>query len=214
MPDPDFCDFTVVLDRSGSMHSVASDTVGGFNRFVEDQKAAPGRAVLTLVQFDTEYEFVHRAVPVGQVPPLDFHPRGGTALLDALGRAIVETGERLAAMPEDARPGKIAFVVLTDGQENSSREYTRERVFEMIRRQNEEYSWQFLFLGANQDAISAASSIGIPAAAAMTYAGTGQGTARAMNSASSALRSYRCGPRGQSVSFTDEDRAVQADLSR
>lgn len=191
MPRPDLCDITVVLDRSGSMASVASDTVGGFRAFVEDQKKAPGSAVLTLVQFDTEYEFVHRGLPIASVPPLEFRPRGGTALLDAIGRAVVETGERLAAQPESDRPGKVVFVILTDGQENSSREYTRARVAEMIRHQREVYAWDFVFLGANQDAIAVAGSMNIAPDAALTYASNSVGTRAAFAAASRGMTSNR-----------------------
>ena len=138
MPDPKKCDITVVLDRSGSMEAVADDTIGGFNHFVKDQREEAGSACLTLVQFDTEYEFVHRALPIAEVPRLTrqtFRPRGGTALLDALGRSINETGARLAAMPEAERPGRVVFVVLTDGEENSSREFHAAKVGQMIAHQ-------------------------------------------------------------------------------
>ncbi len=162
----DLTDITVVLDRSGSMHACQSDSEGGLNRFIADQKKLPGAAVFTLVQFDTEYEFVHRAVPIRDVPHCPLVPRGNTALLDAVGRAIVETGERLAKTPEKDRPGLVAFVILTDGQENSSREFSLARVREMISHQQDVYKWQFTYLGANQDAFAEAGSLGIAGAAA------------------------------------------------
>jgi hypothetical protein len=165
----DLTDVTVVLDRSGSMQSCRDDAEGGLNTFIDEQKKQSGDTLFTLVQFDTEYEFVHKGVPINGVGEFTLVPRGMTALLDAVGRAIVETGERLAAMPEPQRPGLVVFVIVTDGQENSSREYTKAQVKEMIERQQNVYKWQFTFLGANQDAFAEAGSIGISLAAAANF---------------------------------------------
>lgn len=156
----DLTDITVVLDRSGSMSSVKSDAEGGLNGLIADQKAAPGEALFTLVQFDSEYEFVHRAVPIKEVGPVELHPRGNTALLDAVGRAITETGERLAAMAEADRPGLVVFVIITDGCENASREFSLSAVRRMIKEQQEVYKWVFNFLGANADAFAGGSEMG------------------------------------------------------
>lgn len=172
----DLTDITVVLDRSGSMHACQSDSEGGLNRFIDDQKKLPGEAVFTLVQFDTEYEFVHRAVPIRSVPHCTLVPRGNTALLDAVGRAIVETGERLAKTREADRPGLVVFVIVTDGQENSSREFTLAKVREMIAHQQAVYKWQFTYLGANQDAFAEAGALGIAGAVANTTSRTQQAT--------------------------------------
>jgi hypothetical protein len=202
---------TIVLDRSGSMCAVAGDTIGGFNKFLADQKAVPGFATLTLAQFDHEYEIVHNSKPVAEVPPLDdktFVPRGNTALLDAIGRTIVATGATLAGMPEDQRPAKVVFVIITDGQENASREYTRAKVLEMITHQRETYAWEFVFLGANQDAIAAGSSLGISVANSLTYASNAVGTQSAFASASSNTRSYRTGA-AKTAAFSDSDRDQQ-----
>jgi hypothetical protein len=209
----DLADLTIVLDRSGSMSAVKADTIGGFNTFLRDQQQVPGDARLTLVQFDTEYEFVHRGAPIRDVPPLNdttFVPRGGTALLDAVGRAINEAGARLAAIPEADRPGKVIFVILTDGGENSSTEYTRDRVFQMISHQREKYAWEFVFIGANQDAIAAGQSLGIAKGSSMTYAANAVGTQSAFASTSNNLRSYRTGLTPDAA-FTDDDRKKQAD---
>ena len=166
----DLTDIVVVLDRSGSMQACKDDAEGGLNAFVEDQKKRPGRAVFTLVQFDTEYEFVHCGVPVAEVPPFTLVPRGWTALLDAVGRAILETGERIAKTPESERPGLVAFVIITDGQENSSKEFTKDQIKQMIQHQTDVYQWQFTFLGANQDAFAEAGGIGITADKAAYFA--------------------------------------------
>lgn len=165
----DYCDVTVVLDRSGSMAACKSDAEGGLNAFVEEQKKGPGKATYTLVQFDGEYEVVHKGIDIQAVGPFTLSPRGSTALLDAVGRAIVETGDRIKAMPEGDRPGLVVFAILTDGEENASREYTNAKVREMISHQQDVYKWQFTFLGANQDAFAAAGAIGIARSATMNY---------------------------------------------
>lgn len=198
-------DITIVLDRSGSMDVVAKDTVGGFNRFIEDQKKMPGEAVLTLVQFDTEYEFVHKGKSISEIPSLDFHPRGATALLDAMGRAIFDTGERLKNTPEHERPGKVVFVIITDGEENSSREYKKAQISESIKRQTDIYKWEFVFLGANQDAIREGTSFGIGAANAMTYDHNSKGMAAAFACTSNNLRSFRSGST-QTMAYSQQDR--------
>lgn len=165
----DLTDITLVVDRSGSMSSVREDAQGGVNTFIKEQVNQPGEALITLVQFDTEYEFLHRGVPVAEIPAYKLVPRGMTALLDAVGRAINETGERLSQINEEARPGLVVFVVMTDGLENSSREFTKTQIKEMITRQQDEFSWQFTFLGANQDAFAEAGSMGIRPDAAANY---------------------------------------------
>ena len=172
-----YTDIVVVLDRSGSMQRIKEDTQHGFDAFVEQQKETAGQAKLTLVQFDTEYEFVHRGVPIQDVPKLDFRPRGLTALLDAVGKAIVETEERLAKIKKKAdRPKTVVFVIITDGYENSSKEYTRGQILEMIKEKTDKQSWQFTFLAANQDAIQEAQNIGISGANAANYKTTGKST--------------------------------------
>jgi hypothetical protein len=166
----DLTDITLVIDRSGSMQSICEDAEGGVNAFVLEQAKQPGDVLLTLVQFDTEYEFVHRAVPIKQVPSYKLTPRGMTALFDAVGRAINETGERLAKMAAESRPGLVIFVIMTDGLENSSVEFSKFQVRELIEQQQAKYQWQFTYLGANQDAFAEAGGIGIQSAGAANYA--------------------------------------------
>lgn len=205
----DFTDITVVLDRSGSMAAVADDTIGGFNQFLLDQKRAPGEGVLTLVQFDNEYEFVHTAKPLEEVPPLSsatFIPRGSTALLDAISRAIGQTHERLAKMDESDRPGTVIFVILTDGQENSSREATVDNVFARITEQQEKRGWKFIFLGANQDAIKSGARLGIGAGSSLTYAHTPRGSRDAFASTSRSVARLRQKLKGD---FEQSDRDEQ-----
>lgn len=207
----DYTDISIVLDRSGSMESIRQDTIGGFNAFLQDQKTVPGEATITLVQFDDQFEVVYRAIALNDAPTLTaqtYVPRGSTALLDAIGRTIDETGQRLAALPEADRPEHVIFVILTDGEENSSRRYSPEKINEMIHHQREVYRWQFVFLGANQDAIMTASQLGIASGQALTFAASPAGTQAAVASVGKHVRAQRM-KLAQSIAFDDEDRQQQ-----
>ena len=162
-------DITIVVDKSGSMHSVRSDAEGGINSFLSDQAKQDGSANITLVEFSTDWRFVYHATPVSSSMRYTLSPSGGTALLDAVGNAINDTGRRLAAMKEKDRPGVVTFVIVTDGQENSSKEFTRAKIKEMIEHQQRVYNWKFMFLGANQDAFAEAASIGIDLSGVAKY---------------------------------------------
>jgi hypothetical protein len=181
------------------------------NEFIRQQKEQPGQAVFTLVQFDTEYEFVHRAVPIGNVPKCELLPRGCTALLDAVGRAIVETGERLKGIAEQDRPGLVVFLIVTDGQENSSKEYRLPMIKEMIEHQQSVYQWQFTFLGANQDAFAEAGAMGIAAQAAANYSAERTGPAFVASS-NSVGRMRRAAAKGLQPknAYTDEERKAMS----
>ena len=200
-------DITLIVDRSGSMAEIKSDAEGGVNSFIEKQSQEPGEALLTLVQFDTEYEFLHQGVPIAQVPKYELHPRGMTALLDAIGRAINETGERLAKMSEPDRPGLVVFVIMTDGQENSSREFTKSQIRTMIQQQQSQYNWHFTFLGADQDAFSEADQMGIDAKGAANYS-KGKVFAAYQATSSKLARMRQQKSSGQEVDndFTDSER--------
>ena len=196
------CDITVVLDRSGSMQDIAKDMMGGFDKLIEEQKKLPGEALLTLVQFDTDYEFVYRGTSIKDVKPLQLVPRGMTALLDAVGRAIVETGDRLRNMPEHERPGKVVFIVITDGAENSSKEFTKAWVCEKIKHQQEVYNWKFVFLGANQDAFAEAGGLGISLGGVANYNCTPISVKCAYAATSHNLSSLRSGT-AQTMDYSD-----------
>lgn len=194
-------DITLLLDRSGSMASVAEDTIGGVSTFIDEQRKAPGTASFTLHQFDDLFETPIPTTDIQKVPNLTsatFVPRGNTALLDAIGRAIGETGSRLEKTNEADRAGKVVFVIVTDGHENASHEYTPSKVHEMIEHQKTQYSWEFVFIGANQDAIKVATAYGINSANAMTYAANAVGTPKVFMAAASNLRMVRG---GQSVNM-------------
>jgi len=168
---------------------------------LESQQKLPGEARLTLVLFDHEYIVTYDGVPIKDVPPLDSHsyvPRGTTALLDAIGRTINTIGERLDKTPEPERPGKVIVAILTDGLENASQESKRKEIFKMIKHQREVYSWEFVFLGAKQDAISTGAKMGIPIANAVTFSESPGGTARAFDAVGrveSILSGWRSGLR-------------------
>jgi hypothetical protein len=155
----DLTDITLVIDRSGSMAVRVADAEGGVNAFVEEQRRAPGETNLTVEEFDDRYELLFQG-PISQMKPYRLRPRGWTALLDAVGRAINNTGERLSGLPEDQRPGCVIFVVVTDGKENASREYSKTQVNEMIERQEREYNWHFTYLGCDPQGFDEARGMG------------------------------------------------------
>jgi hypothetical protein len=207
----DYTDITVLLDRSGSMAAIASDTVGGFNAFVKDQASEPGECRLTLIQFDSQdfQQVDFCAIPIAEVVPLSkntFSPRSSTPLLDALGEAIDNTGRRLAEMAEDRRPSRVVFVVITDGLENASRLRTRDQIFHMIRDQEEIYKWDFIYLGANQDAIAEAGGIGIGSDKALTYVADSARVESMFMSASRVVRDVRA---KKEAAFSKADRDLQ-----
>jgi hypothetical protein len=169
MTDQNLSHIYFLLDRSGSMTSIRTETIAGFNAFIAEQRKVPGTCQVTLAQFDDQYDVVYVDRDVHDVPTLDLTPRGSTALLDALGRLIVTAGERLAALPEDKRPGSVVVGVMTDGYENASRDWTHERIKALIEQQTRDYHWEFLYLGADQDAIEEGSKMGFAAAKSMTY---------------------------------------------
>lgn len=175
-----FTEIVFVLDESGSMSSLKSDTIGGFNSLIEKQKSEDGEAVVSAVMFSTESRVLLDRVPLGEVEELtdkDYCPCGGTALLDAVGGAVKHIGNiHKYARPEDV-PEHTLFVITTDGMENSSRRYSAARVKKLISRQQEKYGWEFVFLGANIDAAETAASIGISRESAVDCVADGAGCA-------------------------------------
>ena len=183
-----------ILDRSGSMTHLTDDTIGGFNSFIEKQKGEPGEALLTTVLFDDQYEVLHNGVNLKEVHPItkdQYWARGMTAMYDAVGKTINDVGHRLSETPEQYRPGKVIFVITTDGLENASREFTQAKVKEMIQHQTEKYSWDFIFLGANIDSKQQAKNIGISEDYAANYAATAQGTSSMYYAVDAAVSSHR-----------------------
>ncbi len=211
----DLTDFTVVLDRSGSMASCREEAENGLNHLIEKQRADSGDSVFTLVQFDTEYEFVHKAVPIGEVPRCALVPRGMTALLDAVGRSIAEAGDRLKRMPASDRPGLVVFVIVTDGQENSSHEFTKSQVKQMIEHQQTTYGWKFIFLGANQDAFAEAQGLGIAGGLIASYKTDASYQAfEGTSAAVSRLRKATLANAPAPMEFLDEERKAMNDPNK
>ena len=168
-----------ILDRSGSMSGLEADTIGGFNSMIAKQKKEEGEAYISTVLFDDTCEVLYDRVPVNKVEPMNdnqYYVRGCTALLDAIGGAIHHIGNVHKYAREEDRPEKTLFIITTDGMENASRQYSYEKVKEMVERQKEKYGWEFLFLGANIDAIDVAGKFGIDSNRALNYVSDHKGT--------------------------------------
>lgn len=184
---------TFVLDRSGSMVSCWDATITGFNEFKNDQARQPGRTLFSLTTFNTEVNVEHKVTDVGEIPDLDrhsYHPDGMTALYDAVAYTIRNLESKLAGMQE--KPTRNLFVIMTDGEENSSKEWTRDTLFDLIK-EKEAAGWDFVYLGANQDAYAVASSIGVAAGNTSGYVADAAGTQAAFASVMTSTRSYRSG---------------------
>lgn len=211
----DYCDVTIVLDESGSMEPLQQDTIGGVNQFIKDQRALPGQCTLSLFKFNHEDRPVFTGRPIAEVPHLTietYQPNGNTALLDALGRAITEAGGRLRAMSEADRPGKVIILVVTDGEENSSRTWTKEKIKEAVELQAHVYKWEFVFLGANVDAFAEAGALGMPRSHSMQTHATRQSVLLSYGSASLNTKNFRSGA-SSSMAWTDEQRKEQEKAS-
>ena len=168
-----------ILDRSGSMRGLEADTIGGFNAMIDKQRKEDGEAYISTVLFSDTSDVIYDRVPVGKVEPRtdkQYYVRGCTALLDAIGGAIHHIGNVHKNAREEDRPEKTLFIITTDGMENASREYDYKKVKQMVERQKEKYGWEFLFLGANMDAVEVAGRFGVDANRAITYECDEKGT--------------------------------------
>jgi uncharacterized protein YegL len=204
----DYTHISMILDKSGSMQPLIKDTIGGFNSFLNDQKKLKGTATMTVVQFDDVYSVLHKFNAIQDIPELDglsYVPRGTTALRDAIGWTIQETGKHLDSLSEENKPEKVVVVVITDGLENASRVFSASDINQMIKHQQEKYGWQFTFIGSNQDDITSAGELGIAAAAALDYSPTPQGVEMSYDILSRSVGNLRAGLT-KSVSYTTEDR--------
>jgi hypothetical protein len=214
MTDQSLTYLQVVLDRSGSMTSCKTDIEGGFDTFIDEHRKVPGECRVSLAQFDDLYEVVYTDRPIVDVPKLDLVPRNMTALLDGVGKTINDLGTRLSVLPEDKRPGSVIVVIATDGLENASVEFNQGQILKMINHQREVYGWQFVYLGANQDAVEVGTGMGIPRAQTLTYntANSGIAFAAAANSTVAYRGSVATAGSATMDDFTEEDRksAVQS----
>lgn len=168
-----------ILDKSGSMGGLEKDTIGGFNSLLEKQKNVDGECRITTVLFDNSYELLHDRIDikaVGKITEREYYVGGSTALLDAIGRTIKKIVNVQKNSADEYRADKVMFVIITDGEENASREYSSDKVRKMIEKEKKKYGWEFIFLGANIDAVETARRFGISADRAVDYVPDGEGT--------------------------------------
>lgn len=206
-----------ILDRSGSMAGLESDTIGGFNAMLERQKKQKGDAHITTVLFDDRYEQIHDRFPIRQVKPLtskDYYVRGCTALLDAMGRTIHQMALIQKHLPDAERAEKVIFVITTDGLENASREYSRSRIKQMIELEKEQYGWEFLFFGANMDAVKEAGSFGIGADRSVTFQNDSQGIATNYRVVSETISKMRCASPDQTRMGAEWKHEIEQDYKK
>jgi uncharacterized protein YegL len=210
MKNTNITELVFILDRSGSMSGLEAATTGGYNSVLRTQKEEPGTAFVTTVLFDDSYEVLHDRVNIRELRPItenEYFVRGSTALLDAIGKTINKVGNAQKHAEPERQAYKVMMVIITDGMENASSEYTYKRIMEMINRQKERYGWEFLFMGANIDAIATAAKFGISSDRAANYHADSKGTQlnyEAINGFASNLRQDRCNDAGWKKSI-DED---------
>ena len=204
---------SIILDRTGSMESIRDDVIGGFNTFLAEQKKEKDNTTLTLVQFDTQdpYEVIHWFKAIEEVSELTvgtYVPRAMTPLLDAIGRGINDLEKSIAEMKKADRPDKVVMVIITDGQENSSKEFKKDQIVKMIKEKQKKYDWQFVFLSADLDAIGDAANYGFYNKSTMAFDKDGQGVKDAFLSLSYRLSDYKT-DEVRDFSFSEEDRKKQ-----
>ena len=209
MPDKNRTHIAFLLDRSGSMWSIKQDVEGGFDAFIGTQKETEGTCHVTLAQFNTAYTVVYEAKPVSEVPALNLVPSGGTALYESMARLISETAAYLDTFSKKKRPASVIVAIMTDGYENSSREWNSAGIKKLVEEKTEA-GWQFLYMGADQDAIEEAGKVGIAASNAVTYT---RGNAKeAILATSSNVAAYRSAVAMDSplasVAYSDDQREV------
>lgn len=198
---------TMILDRSGSMESIREDVIGGFNAFIQEQKAEPGEVIVTLVQFDGQapYDIIYDRQAIEKIEILTkkiYQPRGSTPLLDAMGRGILTLAAQLANEETAQKTEKVIFMTITDGMENASREFTQKQVQELIKEKTEKDGWQFVYLSADLSAIHEAEHLGVDRRRTRHFEKSRGGVAMAFASVAKESRSYR---QGKSKEFTFEE---------
>jgi uncharacterized protein YegL len=203
-----------LLDRSGSMRGREEATQDGFDEFINGQKSEPGEALVTLAQFDDRYDIVYQNKPIAEVPPLVLQPRGMTAMNDAIGKLITSIGVELAEMAEDDRPGLVVVVIMTDGLENASKEWDTDKIRALIKNQEEQWKWKFIFLGSGIDVRKEGGQRGMRVNTSMAFdANNAMATRSAYGATSNLVSQYRGGVSAglpeatmDSYAFSDEDR--------
>jgi len=206
----DLTELVFILDRSGSMAGLESDTIGGYNAMLKKQKAEAGEAIVTTVLFDDDYQLLHDRIDIRGIKPItekDYYVRGSTALLDALGRTISKIGNAQRHTSDELRAERVLFVITTDGMENASREYSYAKIRHMVERQQQKYGWEFIFLGANIDAFDTAGRMGIRADRTANYHADSVGTELNFAAVSDAVTQIR----GQKAIREDWKACIDAD---
>lgn len=202
MTNPDYTRISLIVDRSGSMDSIREDMDGAIKTYLEEQAKFPGKLEVDVTVFDSIVDTLYSGVKPNKVKFPLIVPRGLTALHDAIGITATKLGTELAALPEKERPGTVLVVVVTDGGENASQEY-KGAIAPIIKKQESEFNWKFIFLGANQDAVATAADLGIAKGSAITY----NASAAGVSSVSASLSSYSTATRsGLGYNFSDEER--------
>lgn len=190
----DLTELVFILDKSGSMGGLEADTIGGFNSMLNEQKGVKGECIITTVLFDHRYQLLHDRIDIKAVSPIsgrEYKVGGNTALLDAIGRTIEKIGTVQKHTAAEYRAEKVMFVIITDGEENASREYNANAIKALIERHKADYGWEFAFLGANIDAVETASHFGIDSDRAATYLHDSEGTRISFSAMGSAAREFR-----------------------
>ena len=187
-----YTDLNIILDRSGSMSSIADDMVGGIKTFLQKEKETGDETKVSFYQFDDKYEAIFEDKDIKETLDINLNPRGSTALLDALGRTITSVGEKLSKMSENDRPNRVLFLVITDGYENASKEFTSDVIKEKVKHQRETYAWDFVFLGAGEDAVLAQhAGLGIGASSSKGFARSADAINLAWTNVSDHYQSYK-----------------------
>ncbi len=210
-------ELVMILDRSGSMGGLESDTIGGFNGMIEKQKKEEGEALVSVVLFDDRMDVIYDRVDIRKIEPMtdkQYYVRGTTALLDAVGRAVHHIKNVHKYIREEDVPEKTIFVITTDGLENASREYSYDAVKKLIEQQKEEKNWEFMFLGANIDAVKEAGRIGISASRAARYNADSAGTAKNFVVVEEAIGMARRAPSAKAMSAVFEEEDVLAEVRK
>ena len=207
MANEDYTHIHVLVDRSGSMQLIQSDVIGGFNSLLEKQKAEPGKCTMGYVQFDHEYDPRFKMKPINKVPNLNkdtFEPRGATALWDSWCRAMTDLQEQIISLPQEERPGKVVFVVITDGFENNSTQFKAKDVNLQVS-VCKELGWHFTFIAANQDAIVEGAKYGVSKDSSLTFGTNSKGVEATYHTVTTGISRMRKGVT-KSISYTDTER--------
>lgn len=212
-----YTEIVFILDRSGSMAGLEADTIGGYNAMLEKQKREEGQAVISTVLFDDKIEILHDRMPLEYAKPIthkEYYVRGCTALLDAVGGSIRHIKNvHKYARPEDV-PEKTLFIITTDGMENASREFTYSKVKELVEKQKKKHHWEFVFLGANIDAVEVAGRFGVDRTRAVRYECDSEGTALNFSVMSRMVSCARCAPTGAAMQEAFESDEMLAPIKR